>query len=149
MSLRRVAVITATITLLAPVRPVEARWEPVLGRQTMQALAVCETQGNLAHLTRSYVSAWGFYKGTWRLFSSTPVHRVKHLTWDQQARVVDRAFWFGWTRPDGRKQYAVGPYGHGCFRRLWAVSADLRTRVCNNRKQQVRRWCRPPNGERP
>jgi hypothetical protein len=115
----------------------------------MTWLARCETQNNTAHLTRSYVSAWGFYKGTWRLFSSTPVHRVKHLTWDQQARVVDRAFWFGWDRPDGTYQWPVGPFGHGCFKRLWAVSTDLRTRVCNNRKQQVRRWCRPANWERP
>lgn len=109
----------------------------------MRRLAACETGGNLGHLTRSYVSAWGFYKGTWRLFSDTPVHRVKHLTWEQQARVVDRAFWFGW-----RKQWPVGPYGHGCFKKLWRTDARLRTRVCNNRKQQVRRWCRTADWER-
>ena len=134
--------LTASIVLLAPVSPVEARWEPVLGRDTMQRLAACETGGNLAHLTRSYVSAWGFAKGTWRMFSDTPVHRVKHLSWDQQARVVDRAFWFGHTR-NGRKQWAVGPFGHGCFKKFYREDANLRTRVCNNRKQQVRRWCRP------
>jgi len=115
----------------------------------MQALAQCETGAQLDHLTRSYVSAWGFYKGTWRLFSATPVHRVKHLTWEQQARIVDRAFWFGWTRPDGRRQWPVGPFGHGCFKRLWRESANLRTRVCNNRKQQVRRWCRTADWEKP
>ena len=108
----------------------------------MARLAACETGGNLAHLTRSYVSAWGFYKGTWRLFSDTPVHRVKHLSWDQQARVVDRAFWFGHTR-NGRKQWPVGPFGHGCFKKFYRDDANLRTRICNNRKQQVRRWCRP------
>ena len=109
----------------------------------MRRLAACETGGNLGHLTRSYVSAWGFYKGTWRMFSDTPVHRVKHLTWEQQARVVDRAFWFGW-----RKQWPVGPYGHGCFQKLWRTDARLRTRVCHNRKQQVRRWCRTADWER-
>ena len=108
----------------------------------MRRLAACETTGNLGHVTRSYVSAWGFAKTTWRMFSDTPVHRVKNLTWEQQARVVDRAFWFGW-----RKQYAVGPYGHGCFKRLWRESPQLRHTVCNNRKQQVRRWCRPANWE--
>jgi len=134
--------LTASIVLLAPVSPVEARWEPVLGRDNMARLAACETGGNLAHFTRSYVSAWGFYKGTWRLFSDTPAHRVKHLSWDQQARVVDRAFWFGHTR-NGRKQWPVGPFGHGCFKKFYREDANLRTRVCNNRKQQVRRWCRP------
>ena len=134
--------LTASIVLLAPVSPVEARWEPVLGRDTMARLAACETNGNLAHFTRSYVSAWGFYKGTWRLFSDTPVHRVKLLSWDQQARVVDRAFWFGHTR-NGRKQWPVGPFGHGCFKKFYREDANLRTRICNNRKQQVRRWCRP------
>lgn len=133
---------TAVIVLLAPVSPAEARWEPVLGRDTMQRLAACETGGRLDHLTRSYVSAWGFYKGTWRLFSDTPVHRVKHLTWEQQARVVDRAFWFGHTKRNGKRNGAVGPYGHGCFKYHYAKDANLRARVCNNRKQQVRRWCR-------
>jgi hypothetical protein len=123
--------LTASIVLLAPVSPIEARWEPVLGRDTMARLAAW-----------SYVSAWGFYKGTWRLFSDTPVHRVKHLSWDQQARVVDRAFWFGHTR-NGRKQWPVGPFGHGCFKKFYREDANLRTRICNNRKQQVRRWCRP------
>jgi hypothetical protein len=110
----------------------------------MQRLAACETGGNLAHLTRSYVSAWGFYKGTWRMFSATPIHRVKQLTWEQQGRVVDRAFWFGWGN-----QGPVGPYGHGCFKKLWRTEPRLRTRVCNNRKQQVRRWCRTANWEKP
>jgi hypothetical protein len=134
--------LTASIVLLAPVSPVEARWEPVLGRDTMARLAACETGGNLAHFTRTYVSAWGFAKTTWRMFSDTPVHRVKLLSWDQQARVVDRAFWFGHTR-NGRKQWPVGPFGHGCFKKFYREDANLRTRICNNRKQQVRRWCRP------
>lgn len=114
----------------------------MLGRNTMQRLAACETGGRLDHLTRSYVSAWGFYKGTWRLFSDTPVHRVKHLSWEQQARVVDRAFWFGHTKRNGKHNTAVGPFGHGCFQLLYRTDANVRTRVCNNRKQQVRRWCR-------
>lgn len=108
----------------------------------MHRLAGCETGGRLDHLTRSYVGAWGFYKGTWRLFSDTPVHRVKHLSWEQQARVVDRAFWFGHTKRNGKHNGAVGPFGHGCFKYHYAKDANLRTRVCNNRKQQVRRWCR-------
>ncbi len=39
--------LTASIVLLAPVSPAEARWEPVLGRDTMARLAACETGGNL------------------------------------------------------------------------------------------------------
>ena len=138
MNRKWLAVLALNIAALALVSPVEARWEPVLGRQTMLALARCETGNNTAHSTRSYVSAWGFYRGTWDMFADTPARRAYRLSWDQQARVVDRAFWFGWG-----KQYAVGPWGHGCFKGMWKRDAKLRHTVCNNRKQQVRRWCRP------
>lgn len=131
-----------SLTALVPVSPVEASWGPVLGRQTMLALARCETQNNTAHRTRSYVSAWGFYRRTWDLFADTPASQAWRLSWDQQARVVDRAFWFG-HEEHGRFQWAVGPWGHGCFKALWKRDAKLRHTVCHNRKQKVRRWCRP------
>ena len=125
------------ITLLIPANVTFAQWQPVLGFDLMHQLSQCETGNNTAHLTRSYVGAFGFTKATWRMFSDTSPTWAHKLTWDQQARVVDRAFWYGWGN-----QYAVGPWGHGCFKRLWKLSSKLRTRVCNNRKQQVRRWCR-------
>lgn len=71
------------------------------------------------------------------MFSDTPPSRAHRLTYAQQARILDRAFFYGYG-----KQYAVGPWGHGCWKHLWRVNTKLRTAVCNNRKQVVRRWCR-------
>lgn len=108
----------------------------------MTALARCETQNNTRHRTRSYVSAWGLYRRTWDLFADTPASQAWRLTWEQQARVVDRTFWFGHTE-HGRKQWAVGPFGHGCFKAMWHKNGALRAKVCQNARIQVRRWCRP------
>ena len=130
-----------TLTLAAPAVQADAAWEPVLGFDLMTALARCETGNDTTHRTRSYVGAWGFYRRTWDLFADTPASKAHRLSWNQQARVLDRAFWFGHT-VHGRKQWAVGPFGHGCFKRLWKSNLRLRTRVCNNGRQQVRRWCR-------
>lgn len=136
----------AAITMLAPPSQAGAHWEPAVGRGWMTRLAVCETGNNITHETRSYVSAWGFYRRTWDLFADTPAARADRLTWDQQARVVDRAFWFGWVKPDGSKQWPVGPFGHGCWKSFWEKYPDLRHTVCYHAKKQVRRWCRPTKG---
>lgn len=125
-----------------PAARVDAAWEPVLGRDLMTRLAQCETGNDTHHATRSYVTAWGLYRRTFELFADTPARRAGRLTWVQQARVVDRVFWFGHTER-GRKQWAVGPWGHGCFKRLWRESVELRHRVCHNARDRVRRWCRP------
>jgi hypothetical protein len=135
--IRRICILTTTILLMAPVSPVKASWEPVLGFDLTHRLGACETGDNIAHLTRSYVGAFGFAKPTWRMFADTSPTWAHKLTWAQQARVLDRAFWFGYGN-----RGPVGPWGHGCFKRLWKQDAQLRTRVCNNRKHQVRRWCR-------
>jgi hypothetical protein len=132
---RLCAALALILTLQAT--PAHADWNHPLPYELYRQLSDCETGSNTAHLTRSYVGAFGFYKGTWRMFSSTPPTRAYRLTYGQQARVLDRAFWFGYG-----KQYAVGPWGHGCFKHYWLVSSKFRTAVCNNRKHQVRRWCR-------
>lgn len=142
MRVRRVALVAAVVIALAPVRPVEASWEPVLGEGLMKRLAACETGNDTQHRTRSFVSAFGVARQTWNLYADTPHQEAHKLTWNQQARVLDRVFWFGHVEA-GRKQWAVGPYGHGCFRALWRSSVELRTRVCHNARERVRRWCRP------
>ena len=75
------------------------------------------------------------------MFADAPDTRAPRMTYAQQARVLDRAFFFGHTE-HGRKQWPVGAWGHGCWKRLWKTRATLRHAVCNNRKQQVRRQCR-------
>jgi len=74
------------------------------------------------------------------MYADAPDTRAPRMTYGQQARVLDRAFWFGHVER-GRKQWPVGPWGHGCFKRLYKTT-KLRTLVCNNHKRAVRRWCR-------
>lgn len=114
-----------------------ADWNHPLPRELYRALSDCETGSNVAHLTRTYVGPFGFTKTVFRWYADTPVHRAKHLTYAQHARIFDRAFFFG---HDGRRP--VGPWGHGCWKLWWKQSAKLRHTVCHNAKQQVRRWCR-------
>jgi len=144
--IRRAVLVAAVITVCVQT-PVNAGWEPVIGRDRMVWLATCETGNNTKHRTRSYVTAFGFYKRTFDLFADTPHQAAHKLTWNQQARVLERAFFYGWRKPDGSKQWPVGPYGHACWKKLWAKDATLRHLVCYHRKHQVRRWCRGETGE--
>ena len=133
--------IAATIAIGLPATQVNAEWNHPLPYETYVMLARCETQNNTRHKTRSYVGAFGFARSTWDLFADTPNSQAHTLTFAQQARVLDRAFFFGHIER-GRKQWPVGPYGHGCFKHYWRTSLELRSQVCNNAKQSVRRWCR-------
>lgn len=116
-------------------------WNHPLPKSVYVMLARCETNNNTRHSTRSYVGAFGFARSTFDLFADTPNSQAHTLTFAQQARVLDRAFFFGHTER-GRKQYPVGAYGHGCWKHYWATSTELRTLVCNNAKEQVRKQCR-------
>lgn len=140
--LRRTVLVTVAIALAVPANAVQADWQPIIGMDRMTWLAQCETGNNTKHRTRSYVGAFGFYRRTWNLFADTPDRRAHALTWKQQAKIAERAFWYGWKKDDGSKQWPVGPFGHACFRKLWVKDAGLRRIVCYNRKQVVRRWCR-------
>ena len=131
---------TIAVTLIIPATPADAQWNRALPRDAYEQLGRCETggrRGNPAHSTRSYVGAFGFYRRTWDLFADTPARKAPTLTWEQQARVLDRIFFFGHTE-NGRKQWAVGPWGHGCYKSLeWVQNL-----VCRSGKHSVRRWCR-------
>lgn len=125
--------------------PVEARWTHPLPVEAYEALGRCETggkRGNVKHWTRSYVGAFGFYKRTWDAYADTPHQQARRLTWEQQARVLDRVFFYGHTEKTGpragRKLAAAGPWGHGCYKRIhW-----IQELVCKHGKHAVRRWCR-------
>ena len=140
---KRVVTLVAAFITIAPASQAlaEAEWNHPLPKWVYLDLARCETQNNTKHRTRSYVGAFGFYRRTWDLFADTPNSQAHTLTFAQQARVLDRAFFFGHTE-NGRKQWAVGAYGHGCWKYYWKQSAELRTLVCNNGKVQVRKQCR-------
>lgn len=124
----------ATAAILSTATPAAADdWRHPLPRAWYVALARCETGNNTRHSTRSYVGAFGFYRRTWDMFADTPHKRAPTLTFEQQALVLDRAFWRGW-----RDQPAVGPWGHGCYKKL----PHTQRAVCKHNNPKVRRWCR-------
>ena len=148
---RYLLAVAAVIAVNTPVTPVEARWNRALPKSAYIELGRCETgwsngrfypAGNTAHRTRSYVGAFGWAKTTFALFADTPHQRAHTLTWEQQVRILDRTFWYGHTPKRGPragiKQWAVGPWGHGCFRKL----RHIQVLVCKHPKHAIRRWCR-------
>lgn len=134
---RKTLMLTAAMLLALPATRAEAGWNHPFPRSWYEALATCETGNNPRHSTRSYVGAFGFYRGTWDLFADTPARRAPQLSFGAQARVLDRAFWWGHTER-GRYQWPVGPWGHGCFKHL----RHTQVAVCKHQNQKIRRWCR-------
>ena len=137
------AIIVATSIFSA--KPAQADWNRALPKDAYIALGRCETggtRGNPTHRTRSYVGAFGFAKTTFDAYADTPHQRAHTLTWEQQARILDRVFFYGHTEKKGpragRKLYAAGPWGHGCFKQMPWIQAL----VCKHKKYVVRRWCR-------
>ena len=135
----RGAVLALTITIAPQTQA--PNWAHPLPYEVMRSLSNCETGSNLKHRTLSYVGAFGFTHDTFRKFNpyGKPAHQ---LTYGEQSKVLDHAFWYGKRKENGEFRWAVGPWGHGCFKRLWKTSPALRHAVCNNGKQSVRRWCR-------
>ena len=136
------SMLVALVLNVTPATQPPPVWNHPLKWHVYKALSDCETGSNLAHITRSYVGAFGFSKPVWRMFSDTPIRHAKNMTYGQQAKVLDHAFWYGIRDIDGIKQWPVGPWGHGCFKRLWKTMPDLKRGVCHNGKASVRRWCR-------
>ena len=129
--------LTLSVALAIPATPAEAACNHPFPKSWYVALAQCETQNNTRHKTRSYVGAFGFSRRTWDLFADTPNSQAHTLTFAQQARVLDRAFWFGHIE-SGRKQWAVGPWGHGCYK----GSQSAQEAVCASQNRWVRKWAR-------
>lgn len=125
--------LTAALLIATPATTAQASWNHPLPKSWYLDLARCETGNNTRHSTRSYVGAFGFYRRTWDLFADTPNRRAPQLSFAAQARVLDRAFFYG-----HNGQYPVGPWGHGCFKKL----RHTQEAVCKHRNHKIRRWCR-------
>lgn len=132
--LRKTLMLTTALLLSTPATArADTPWGHPFGRDWYTALARCETGNNPRHSTKSYVGAFGFYRGTWDMFADTPNRRAPRLTWRQQALVLDRAFFFG-----HGTQAPVGPWGHGCYKKL----RHAQEAVCKHKNHKIRRWCR-------
>jgi len=109
--------------------------------EVYKALSDCETGSNLKHESLSYVGAFGFTKVVFRQYNPTGKPAAK-MTYGEQAKTLDHAFFYGKRQPSGKFLWPVGAWGHGCWKQLWVKMPALRNAVCNNGKWQVRKQCR-------
>ena len=112
--------------------------ELVMPWRWYKRLAQCETDSRWHTSTRNYTSGYGIAKGTWQRFSnSSDADRYTPL---EQARIVDRIAWLGFTNDTGEYVWPVGPYG-------WAVIKSqncmgLQQFICRSTHPKVKRWKR-------
>jgi hypothetical protein len=145
-SLLIVTISTTTILPTAPVRAQEKSKEIealVMPWRFYLRLAKCETDSRWYESTRNYTSGYGIYKKTWRRYSNSST--ADRYTPIQQARIVDRIAFHGWTNPKGEYVWPVGPYG-------WAVikyqnCMGLQQFICRSKHPKVvriKRYCDAP-----
>jgi len=99
-------------------------------------LAKCETGSNYAHNTRSYTSGFGIAKGVWQRYSNSS--SADRYTPRQQAIVVDRIAFLGFTNGEGKFMPPVGPWGFGSIRTQNCM--HLQKFICKNKRPTIQRW---------
>jgi hypothetical protein len=107
--------ITTALFIASAAAPAQAEWGHPMSKAWYIKLAQCETGNNTRHSTRSYVTAFGIYRGTWDNWNDTPNRKAHLLTFAQQARGVDRIAYYGHTE-GGRYRHPVGLYGWGAIK---------------------------------
>jgi hypothetical protein len=106
------------------------------------SLATCETglpgtnKPNWKHSTRSYTGGLGIHRGTAARWSGK--RDLAKLTPRQQVAIADRIAFKGWTRPDGKHVWRVGPFGWGCLKQ----SPKLQKMICDSHHPLVSKWKR-------
>jgi len=132
--------ITTALFIASAAAPAQAEWGHPMPKAWYIKLAQCETGNNTRHSTRSYVTAFGIYRGTWDNWNNTPASKANLLTFAQQARGVDRIAYYGHTE-GGRYRYPIGLYGWGAIEHN---CNGLNDDLCKSRHPDVikRRRCK-------
>ena len=128
----------ALILALAPPIPKDAPTNPagIATAKLWAALAQCETKSNLAHESRSYISALGMAKGTFSTWGGT---RADTRSWLRTMEVAERVAWYGhYNIKQKRFVWPVGPWGWGCLR----IGSEAHRLLCANNRTEVKRWHR-------
>lgn len=101
-------------------------------------LAKCETNLNVKHSQKNYTSAFGIARGTWMRYSnSTSAERYTFL---EQARIVDRIAFLGFTRSNGEHVWQAGPWGFATIKKQNCLG--LQGFICRSNHPAVQRWKR-------
>jgi hypothetical protein len=139
--MRKIIFTIAIVTALAIPTTTQAKSygdELVMPWRWYKRLAQCETDSRWHTSTRNYTSGYGIAIGTWRRYSNSS--NADRYTPLEQARIVDRIAFLGFTRDTGEYVWPVGPYG-------WAViksqnCMNLQQFICRSTHPKVKRWKR-------
>jgi hypothetical protein len=112
----------------------------ILAEQFYYRLARCETGSNFHHSTPHYTSAFGLTRQNFQRYSNAS--NGSRYTPRQQAIVVDRLIFTGFTQDNGDHYPAVGPYGFGTVK---SNCMGLQRFICKSHKPIVRQWRRNCN----
>jgi len=103
-------------------------------------LAQCESNSRWHTSTRNYTSGYGIALGTWRRYSNSS--NADRYTPVEQARIVDRIAWLGFTNDSGEYVWPVGPYGWSVIK--YQNCMGLQGFICRSphpKVQRTRRYC--------
>lgn len=138
----RIAAIAAALTMLTPATHAEAgsvfTHLAVGDARFYMRLAKCETGANYAHSTLRYTSGFGVARGVWQKYSNSS--DAARYTPRQQAMVVDRIAFLGFTTDTGEYIPPVGPWGFATIRVQNCL--DLQGLLCSNKKPVIAKWRR-------
>lgn len=101
-------------------------------------IARCETNSQWQLNGRNYTSGYGIAKGTWMRYSNSD--NATRYTPLQQARVVDRIAFLGFTSDTGQYTWPVGPYGWSVIK--YQNCMGLQSFICKSNHPKVERWKR-------
>lgn len=104
-------------------------------------LALCESGTKdptpwSTYQTKTYTSALGMARGSWRRYAPGSWPSAKNRTNRQIIRVADALAFSGRTLDDGTYRHPVGPFGWGCVRN----SPTLKQYICQSHHPKVQRW---------
>jgi hypothetical protein len=125
-----------TLPLEAQAKSDYGKYQGVLPDAYYDQLALCETNSNWQHSTRSYTGGLGIYRGTFKRWSN--YSSAKGLTPKEQVAVADAIAFKSHIQRNGIKVWRVGPWGWGCLK----MRKSLQAFICKSPKQIVQRWKR-------
>lgn len=137
---KTILAVTALIAISTPTT-VKAKGygdELVMPYRFYKRLAKCETNANVKHSQRNYTSAFGIARGTWMRYSNST--SADRYTFIQQARVVDRIAFLGFTTPQGEHVWQAGPWGFATIKQQNCLG--LQGFICRSTHPAVQRWKR-------
>jgi hypothetical protein len=132
--------LTALIAMISFTAPPTASTDPFTGRvmpaRFYHRLAQCETGKQWLDGTtrKNYTSGFGIARGVWMRYSNSS--GADRYTPAQQAVIVDRIAFLGFTDDSGRHYHPVGLWGWGVVK---SNCMGLQGFICRSKKEIVQR----------